>query len=98
MGIYRQPLTHDQRKTRDAMFQEPPLKEVSWSKIRDLLGALEDAEVEETNDVLSVLVRSGEFRRNGRFRHPHREKHASSSSLRDVRSFLETVEIERTGR
>jgi len=98
-------LTNEQQKTYQAIITEPAPANLSWSKIRDLLEAMPGFKVKQFSDRLCVLVKWSEESavttvleeraRRGVFHCSSGRKCAAPCHVREIRGFLETVEIER---
>lgn len=78
------------RKTLEAIFSEPVLRNIAWRRIESLLIAINCERIEGRGS--RVAFKSGTLRAD--FHRPHPSKEAKPYQVRAVREFLQRLEIE----
>ena len=83
-------MNNHHRKTLEAIFSEPVLRNIAWRRIESLLVAV-NCEIIEGSGA-RVAFKSGALRAD--FHRPHPSKEAKPYQVRAVREFLQQLEIE----
>ncbi len=98
MCIYRDQLTNEQKTTLASILTDPPAANIIlWSNVLDLFRAFNKVQtVSEMNGKIRVVcLCSGQPHQVAFIDRPRKERHVDSYQVRQIREFLDMLEISR---